>query len=293
MQHACKFVRNTCVANRRCKLALQVDQCNITLIFSSLTNESFRFRCLCPQHFRSLSQRSSCFSDTTWVSSSLWKRIWRSWLEWHSRYDYGVFTWYGRITYNRAYELVPVPIRGSVFVYMIPVWLVSFWCECFVPEWKSHQAPPYRLKNLFTRLGSVAQKKIIFEICLLPALRTEVKFGNCSSRSEFNCIKITSGFLVRIGCRLRFEAGTLYTALYCQLSYPGFFLMSSVLWRGRAIFPPECYSAHSSLGSRIDEIAFRSFRDRNSSQKTRAVNDSCSMKYLFWTNFPPGKHKTA
>ena len=38
-------------------------------------------------------------------------------------------------------------------------------------------------------------------------------------------------------------------------------------WRGRAIFPPKYYSVHSATGSRMDGIVFRSFRNRNSSQK--------------------------
>ena len=34
VRRVCKFVRKTCVANRRCKLALQVDQCNTTFTSS-------------------------------------------------------------------------------------------------------------------------------------------------------------------------------------------------------------------------------------------------------------------
>ena len=42
-------------------------------------------------------------------------------------------------------------------------------------------------------------------------------------------------------------------------------------WRGRAIFPPKYYSVHSSIGGRMNGIVFRSFWNRNSSQKNTST----------------------
>ena len=39
----------------------------------------------------------------------------------------------------------------------------------------------------------------------------------------------------------------------------------------RAIFPPKYYSVHSAIGSRMNGIAFRSFWNRNSSQKNTST----------------------
>ena len=41
--------------------------------------------------------------------------------------------------------------------------------------------------------------------------------------------------------------------------------------RGRTIFSPKYYSVHSAIGSRMNGIAFRSFRNRNSSQKNTST----------------------